>query len=195
MRMVDVRSVRTRFDGYFKVYEAELTYQLPNGQMSEPVRRLSLERGDSAAAVVVDEGAGTALLARQFRYPAVARGGPGWLLELVAGAVDGDETPQACVRREIEEELGYETLSLHPISTFYTSPGGSSERVHLFHATVSSESRVGPGGGNPAEQEDIELVEIPLAQVPELLESGQVVDAKTLIGLGWLVQNTINGGG
>ncbi len=195
MGTVDVRSVRTLFDGYFKLYEAEFTYQLSDGRMSEPVRRLSLERGDSAAAVIVDEGAGTALLARQFRYPAVTRGGPGWLLELVAGSIEEGETSEACIRREIVEELGYETLSLRPISTFYTSPGGSSERIHLFHATVSSGSRVGSGGGNAAEQEDVELVEIPLTQVPELLASGQIVDAKTMIGLSWLVQTTINGGG
>jgi nudix-type nucleoside diphosphatase (YffH/AdpP family) len=193
MRSVDVRFVRTLLDDFFRVEEAELAYELPNGRMSEVVRLLSFERGDSAAAVVVDGQAGKVILTRQFRFPTVANG-PGWMLELVAGSVEDNETPHACVLREIAEELGYEPTSVTPISTFYTSPGGSSERVHLFHAAVSDATLVGPGGGNEAEHENIERIEVPLALVPQLLASGLVVDAKTIIGLTWLTQTGVNVG-
>lgn len=192
MREVHVESLRTIFDSYFRIDEAMLRYQLPDGRMSALVRRLSFERGDSAAAVVVDVGRGAIILTRQFRFPAMANG-PGWVLELVAGSVEKGETPEACIRREIVEELGYEVEEIRPVSVFYTSPGGSSERVHLFHITVSSSSKVGPGGGNVAEGEDIELETMPLADVPALLASGQVIDAKTLIGLCWLTNGTAMG--
>jgi nudix-type nucleoside diphosphatase (YffH/AdpP family) len=182
---VDIAAVETVFDSYFSVVEAKVRYQLPNGQMSSLVSRLSLERGDSAAAVIVNTCEETVVVARQFRFPTVGKG-PGWVLELVAGTIEENETAEACIRREIFEELGYETSEVNPISVFYTSPGGSSERIHLFHAEVRTESRTGPGGGVPAEGEDIEIVEIPLSQVPKLLESGEIVDAKTLIGMNWL---------
>ncbi|MCK9894009.1 NUDIX domain-containing protein [Frankia sp. AgB32] len=194
MRSVDIMAVRTVFDSYFRVVEAKVRYQLPNGQMSGLVRRLSLERGDSAAAVIVNTVEGTAIVARQFRFP-TARTGPGWLLELVAGVIEQGETPEACIRREIFEELGYEVSRVDPISVFYTSPGGSSERVHLFHAEVIAELRTGCGGGLPEEGEDIETLEIPLAHLPKLLDSGEIVDAKTLIGLRWLADRLDQPGG
>jgi nudix-type nucleoside diphosphatase (YffH/AdpP family) len=184
-KRVDIRGVRTVFDDHFRIDEAELAYELPSGEMTDVVRRLCLERGDSAAAVVVDADAGTTVLTRQFRFATFAKG-PGWVLELVAGSVADGETPDACIRREIAEELGYAPTSVTPIATFYTSPGGSSERVHLFHALVTGSRRVGPGGGNPDEQEDIEMVELALGEVPLLLRSGKIVDAKTLVGLTWL---------
>ncbi|MGH3854357.1 MAG: NUDIX domain-containing protein [Pseudonocardiaceae bacterium] len=187
MRKVEIKAVRTLFDGYFRIDEAELRYELPGGRMSDLSRRLSFERGDSAAAVVVNESSTMAVLARQFRFPTVAKG-PGWMLELVAGTVEVGESPEQCIRREIVEELGYETLTLRRLCTFYTSPGGSSERIHLFRAVIGAATRIGDGGGNSAEQEDIELVEIPLIEVPELLASGDIVDAKTIIGLSWLVR-------
>lgn len=185
---VDVQSVRTIFDDYFRIVEAWLTHQRADGTSSEPMRRLSFERGDSAAAVVFDPTRACVLLTRQFRFPTLEKG-PGWILELVAGSIEQDESPEDCIRREIMEEVGYEVAVLGPIATFYASPGGSSERIHLFHASVDSCVRPRAVGGNASEQEDIELVVVPLADVPGLLVSGEVVDAKTIIGLSWLVRD------
>jgi ADP-ribose pyrophosphatase len=187
MRKVEIKAVRTLFDGYFRIDEAELSYELAGGRMSDPSRRLSFERGDSAAAVVVNESSATAVLARQFQFPTLAKG-PGWMLELVAGTLEAHESPKQCIRREIVEEYGYETLTVRWLCTFYTSPGGSSERIHLFQAVIAAATRTSDAGGNSSEQDYIELVEIPLDEVPELLAGGDVVDAKTLIGLNWLVQ-------
>lgn len=185
MGRLNIRSIHTIFRDYFRIDEAWVSYELPDGEMSGVVRRLSFERGDSCAAVVVDEIAGKAIMVRQFRFPTVAQG-PGWILELVAGTLEDGESPESCIRREIEEELGFEAISLSHLRTFYTSPGGSSERVHLFHAVVSAGSRVGPGCGVSEEQEDIEVVEIALTDVPMLLAGSDVLDAKTIIGLSWL---------
>lgn len=187
MRKVEVKAVRTLFDDFFRIDQAELRYELADGRMSDFSRRLSFERGDSAAAVVVNESSAMAVLARQFRFPTLAKG-PGWMLELVAGTVEAHESPEQCIHREIIEEYGYETLTIRWLCTFYTTPGGSSERIHLFQAVVAATTRTGDAGGNSSEQEDIELVEVPFSEVPELLAGGEVVDAKTLIGLNWLVQ-------
>ncbi len=189
MKGVEVQAIRTLFDDRFRIIEAIVSYERPGAGKSGPVRRLSLERGDSAAALVFDPERRTVLLTRQFRFPTLEKG-PGWILELVAGTIEDGESPESCIRREILEEIGYEALSLEPISTFYTSPGGSSERVHLFHARVDARSKAAAGGGNPSEQEDIAVVEVPVPNVPALLASGDVVDAKTVIGLQWLLQAT-----
>ncbi len=188
VKPVDVQSIRTIFDDYFRIVEARLTYQRADGTTSEPRRWLSFERGDSAAAVVFDATRSCVILTRQFRYPTLEKG-PGWLLEVVAGSIDEGESPEECIRREILEEVGYEVTALGQIATFYASPGGSSERIHLFHAQVDSRAPAGAGGGLASEQEDIEFVVVPLADVPRLLASGEVVDAKTIIGLSWLVRD------
>jgi len=188
MTSVEIAAIRTLFDDRFRIVEAELRYPLPNSGLSPTVRRLSFERGDSAAAVVHDADRDMVLLARQFRFPTLQKG-PGWPVEVVAGMIAAGETPEDCIRREIVEEIGYRVESLRHISTFYSSPGGSSERIHLFHARVEAHSRVAAGGGSPQEHEDIELVEIPVADIPDLLACNKIEDAKTLVGLYWFLQH------
>ena len=153
--------------------------------LSEAVRLLSLERGDAVAAVLVDPVARCTVLVRQFRYPVLGMG-EGWLEELVAGMVGKGESPEEAVRREILEETGFAVSRLERLCDFYVSPGGSTERVYLFHAEIDLRSRHGPGGGVPAENEDIEVLEIPFEEAFERLDAGEFHDAKTLVGLQWL---------
>jgi len=185
VKRVEIHSRQTLFEDRFRVVEALLRYQRPDGEMSAIVRRISFERRESAAAVVFDPTAWVTLITRQFRFPTYDNG-PGWMLELVAGEVEPGETAEASIRREIFEEIGYDVPSVEHISTFYLSPGGSSERVHLFAARVGSGSRLEAPGGNLNEAEDIELLTLPLDGLDALLTSNRIIDAKTIIGLRWL---------
>jgi len=187
---VEIAAIRTLFDDRFRIVEAELRYPLPNAGLSPVVRRLSFERGDSAAALVHDVERAIIVLARQFRFPTLQKG-PGWPVEAVAGTIAAGETPEDCIRREIFEEVGYQVEDLEHISTFYSSPGGSSERIHLFLAQVGAGSKIAVGGGCPEEQEDIELVEIAVADIPNILACGKIEDAKTLVGLYWFLQRAL----
>ena len=90
------------------------------------------------------------------------------------------------MQRELVEELGYECDRLVPISAFYVSPGGSSERVFLYYAEVDASDRVGDGGGVPAEGEAIELVAVGFDELLTMVRDGTVADAKTIIGALWL---------
>jgi ADP-ribose pyrophosphatase len=180
---VDVQRRRLILDDFFKVEEAHLCYERFDGSMSPVVRRLNLDRGDAAAALLHHTGRNSVILVNQFRYPASTHG-PGWLTEAVAGMIDPGEDPETAVRREIFEETGYRADKLIHVSTFYVSPGGSSERVVLFCAEIS---------GAPAEQhgadgedEDIMLVELPLAEAFREVDRGEIADAKTLVALMWL---------
>jgi len=183
---VNLQERRHVFVDVFDIEEAVLQYELYDGSMSEPVRRLSLERGDSAAAILFDRARGSVILVEQFRYPAWSKGG-GWLIETIAGVVDPGESPELAVLREIEEESGYRVDAVTHVSTFFLSPGGSSERVFLYCALVDSSQRVDSGGGLDSENEDIRVLEIPTAELRHRLARGDFADAKTLIGLQWLL--------
>lgn len=175
----------------FTIRETELRYRTYapdrslSGAWSAPIALVNADRGDSVAAVVVDTSRDEIVLVEQFRFPTLGHGS-GWLVELVAGMVGAGEDPEAAVRREIQEEIGYDVRALEPISTVYTSPGGSSERVTLYYAEIDDDLRVGDGGGRADEAESIARRTVPLADLPALLAGGTVQDAKTLAGLLWL---------
>ena len=187
MRKVVIHAERQIFDGFFKLSEAEVSFERFDGTMSRPVKRLSFERGDSVAAVLYNTDSRRVLLVEQFKYPTYEHG-PGWILETVSGIVESSETPESALRREVLEEMGYTIATLEPIATFYVSPGGSSERVFLHYAEVTEADKVGDGGGVGAEGEDIRTVELTLEELGRLLASRSIQDAKTLVGLQWLQQ-------
>jgi len=186
MRKVDVRSRRRLLDDFFKVDDAELSFERFDGSMTPPVRRLVFERGDSVAAVVFDRDAERLLLTEQFRFPTFEKG-PGWLIEIIAGMIDRGEQPEVSIRREIEEELGYRANHIEHIATFYVSPGGSSERIWLYYAEVGEAGHVSAGGGLPGEHEDIRVVSIPPEEARTTLKDGKIADAKTIVGLQWFL--------
>jgi nudix-type nucleoside diphosphatase (YffH/AdpP family) len=184
---VDVLDERYVYDDFFKVKEARLRYRLYAGGMSAPVRRLSLERGDSVAAIIVKMPEGDIGLVEQFKYPTFRPGErSGWIVETVAGMIADTETPDQAIGREIREEIGYDVVRLEHIATFFVSPGGSSERIWLFAAVVDESRRLGPGGGVADEGEDIALRWYTRDRLADLISSGEIEDAKTLIGLMWL---------
>ncbi|GAC1355167.1 MAG: NUDIX domain-containing protein [Ktedonobacteraceae bacterium] len=191
MKNVEIQHKRIVFNDKFKIQEATLRFQKFNGQMSDTVRRLVFERGDAAAALLLNRDTQKVLLIEQFRYPAYEKG-PGWIQEVVAGIIDEHEQPEDAIRREIHEEIGYEVREqLTHVATFYVSPGATSERIMLYYAEVSNADRVSAGGGKASEHEDIELVELTLPELWKALENGDIVDAKTLIALQWL-RNKVN---
>ena len=188
MPKVEVLSRKRVFDDFFKVEEAYLRFERFDGTMSEAVRRLNFERGDAVAALLVHPGRGTVYLVRQFMYPTLEKAG-GWLDTVVAGMINAGETPEAAVRREILEEAGFTVDKVEPIASFFLSPGGSSERMFLFAATVSDAARTSAGGGVAAENEDIKVLECPIDMFLGRLQSGALQDAKTIIAACWLRDN------
>jgi len=187
MQKVIIHDKKLLLDDYFKVEEATFSVEKADGHMGDPNRRLILNRGDSVAAVVVDVEREALLLTKQFRYPTFEKG-PGWMTELVAGIIENAESPEDAIRKEIIEEIGYRVNHLEEITTFYLSPGGSSERLFLFYAEVLPTDRA-PEHERPRDpEEDIVLVEVPLAALPSYNVKGAFSDAKTIIGVTWLIQ-------
>ncbi|HEY1292392.1 MAG TPA: NUDIX hydrolase [Chloroflexota bacterium] len=131
-----------------------------------------VEHKPGAAAVAVDD-AGHVLLVRQSRPAVGAR-----MLELPAGLIDAGETPIDCARRELQEETGYRAGRLEPLVAFYTSPGFTDELIHIFVATDLE-----PAPTERDEEEQIELVRLPLAEAIHQVTHAETSDAKTVTGL------------
>ncbi len=185
MKKVNVTRKQRIFNDFFKVDEAYLSYQQLDGQMSQAFRQLVFERGDSVAVLLWNKDTERVILIKQFRYATYEKG-PGWIIEVIAGKLEESEIPEEAVRREVLEEVGYSVDELTYISTFYVSPGGTSERIILYYTEVSMRDKVAEGGGLVTEHEDIELVEYTLSDLWVMLKSGHIVDAKTLIAVQWL---------
>ena len=183
-----------QFGDQFRIIRATLQYRRFDGQMSDPVTRINFERGDSVGVLLYDPQDDAVILVRQFRYPVYAglapneREGDGakqaWLLEIVAGVVDEGRTVKEVANKELLEEAGYEVKGdLQPITTIYPSPGGTSERIHLFLGEVDCHRRTGKGGGIAAEGEDTQIVVLPLREAMDMVARGEIRDAKTIIAL------------
>ena len=182
MSRYEIQREEDVFKGFFRVVRADLRYERPDGTMSEVVDRLSVERGDAAAILVQERSSKKLVLVRQFRYPTVRHGEP-FPLEVVAGAMDEGESPEEAARRETREELGYEIAQLAKICEFYASPGGLSEKIHVFFAEVDASGRMNSAGG--LEGEDVEIVQLTPDEAKNLLEQGEIRDVKALVALTW----------
>ena len=178
----------------FRVEEARFRQELPGGKWSDEIVRLNLERGDSAAAIIHNTMNNTLILVEQFRYPTYENG-PGWMLELPAGIIDSKtgESPEVTIRRELIEEAGIEVRDLERVRTFYPSPGGSSEQVHLFYAQTTETSRVNAGGGISSSGEFIRVIDMPVEEALRKVDNLEIIDAKTIIGLQWLKMTKLTG--
>ncbi|MDQ3804898.1 MAG: NUDIX hydrolase [Acidobacteriota bacterium] len=130
-------------------------------------------RHDGGAGVVACFDDGTVALVKQYRHPARS-----YMLELPAGRLEAGEGPEACAARELEEELGVVAARMEPLSEFYTTPGFCAERLWVFLATGLTET-----ARRHEEDEIIEVVRLPFARALELVASGEIDDAKTIIGL------------
>ena len=184
-KRVEIVNRHEIFRKFFRIDEVTLQHRRYDGTMTTPITRLVLNRGDSVAILPHDPGRGLVMLCEQFRMPTYEKG-PGWLLEIPAGMLEDGEQPEECARRETLEEIGYAARELDCIGCVYLSPGGSSERIFIYHAAVSLNDRQGDGGGLIEEGEDIRLVTLSTAEAFAKARSGEIADAKTLIALQWL---------
>jgi GDP-mannose pyrophosphatase NudK len=138
------------------------------------------DHGDGAAVLPFDKTRATVLLVRQWRAGPAFGGHEPWLIEACAGLLDADH-PEECVRREALEELGTKVRNIRHVCDCHSSPGAVSERISLFVADYVAADRIHPGGGLDAEHEDIEVIEMALAEALHQIKSGGIVDAKTII--------------
>lgn len=145
------------------------TVTLPNGITVD----LEVVRHPGAAAVVPLKDDGTVILIRQFRH---ATGG--FIYEIPAGKLDPGEDPKVCAVRELEEEVGYRTDKLDLLSSIFTAPGFTDEVIHIYKATELTAGRQ-----QLDRDEVLEVIEMPLLEAIRMIETGEIRDAKSIVGL------------
>lgn len=167
-------------DQRYLLKEITVSYTEANGE-KHTTKREVYERGDAAAAILYDTNTGMVILLNQFRLPTFLNGNPGGVLkEVCAGMLDGD-TPETCIRREIEEETGYVVKEVYPAGEIYVSPAGCTERIYLFTAPYTPDMKTTAGGGLKDEQEFIEIEELPYEKALDMIAQGNIRDSKTTV--------------
>lgn len=182
---VEVIREETVWNGFFKMYEIHLKHKLFAGGWSNEIARELFHRGQAAGCVIYDPQHDLIGLIDQFRIGALdSEYGP-WCLEVVAGMLEEGETPEELILRELEEEAGVKNPKLIPITSYYSTPGGCSEKINLFCALCDL-SNSGGLHGLDSENEDIFLHIFPATTIFDVMLRSRMNNAATLIALQWL---------
>jgi nudix-type nucleoside diphosphatase (YffH/AdpP family) len=166
-------------DGWAELSKHTFELKRRDGTWDKQAREV-YDRGNAAVILPYDPSRGTVLLVRQFRLPAFLQGDRAPLIEACAGLLDEND-PETCIRLETEQELGYRLGAVTRVYDIYMSPGSVTEKLSFFIAEYAPTDRISDGGGEACEGEDIEVLEMPLAEAMELVESGGIIDAKTVM--------------
>jgi ADP-ribose pyrophosphatase len=187
---VEILDTKWPHDGFLKVRKMRLRFRQFDGSMSAIIEReLFTHPFEAVGVLLYDPPHGKICLVEQFRAGAIMDEHSPWQYELVMGMVDApSESFEAAAIREAEEEAGAHISDLIPIHSFFTSPGTSSERMHLYCATVDSR-KLGGVFGLQSENENIKAHVIDLAQAEAAIAAGQLNNAATLIAIQWLLLN------
>lgn len=185
---IDIRLKETVFQGYFRIDAYELRHQTFDGGWTGFMRREVFERGHACAVLPYDPVRGEFLMIQQFRIGAYAANMEPWQIEVAAGIIEDNETPEAVARRETQEETGREVSDLMFMNRYLVSPGGATETARLYLGRIST---AGAGGifGLASEHEVIRASVVTEAELRALLDSGQITNAATLIAAQWFFLN------
>ncbi len=146
--------------------------------------REAYDRGNGAVVLLYNIEKQTVILTRQFRMPTYLNGNAdGMLIEACAGLLDADD-PETAILRETEEETGYKLTHVEKIFEAYMSPGSVTEILYFFIAEYSEHTEKLEGGG--IDNEDIDVLELKYDKAMEMIKSGEIKDAKTIMLLQYL---------
>lgn len=184
-----VRIVETRVlsDDWYLLKKTTFDFLRRDGVWQRQSRE-TYDRGDGATILLFNRQAQTVILTRQFRFPVFVNGHDGMLIEAAAGLLD-NASPEARIRAEAEEETGYFVQNVEKVFEAYMSPGSVTEKLHFFVGEYQADDRINEGGGVAAEGEDLEVLELPLAQALQAIRQGTIVDAKTIMLLQFVALN------
>lgn len=182
---VKLLNQRDLYKGFFHMTEYRFKHRLFEGGWSEEVKREVFERGNAGVLLAYDPKRDEVVLIEQIRIPAYETSETPWLLEVVAGMVEEGESPEDVVRREAQEEAGVVVGRCEPIVSYLSSPGGTSERMHVYVGEVDATTAKGIHG-LACENEDIRVHVVSREQAYRWVEEGVIDNAASVIALQWL---------
>jgi nudix-type nucleoside diphosphatase (YffH/AdpP family) len=176
---VRIKDERLLSNEHYKLKSVTFEWRRADGTW-QTSRREVFDRGNGATLLPYNLARRTVVLVKQFRYPAYVNGHDDLLIEAAAGLLD-DAEPEQRIRAEAEEEIGYRLDDVTKIFEAFMTPGAVTEKIHFFVAEYEPSMRIGDGGGNPSEGEDIEVLELAIDKALKMIADGRIVDAKTIM--------------
>jgi GDP-mannose pyrophosphatase NudK len=177
---ITIQKTELLSDNWYLLNKVTFDYQMDNQESETQVREV-YDRGNGAVILLYNSNKKTVVLTRQFRLPTYLNGNTsGMVIEACAGLLD-TENPEECIIRETEEETGYRLSSVKKVFQSYMSPGSVTEILHFFIGEYQSEMKVSEGGGLAEEHENIEVLEYSFDEAYQMIASGEINDAKTIM--------------
>ena len=176
---------RNLYEGFYRIDRLRFRHTLHRGDWSDTIDRELFVRGNVVAVLPYDPETDEVVLVEQFRIGAMERHDGPWLMEVIAGMIDTDETPEQVAIREAREEAGLELQELQEITRYLASPGSTTEEVFLYY-TETDLSEAGGLFGLDQEDEDIRLHRMGADDALAMLDAGRVCNALSIIALQWL---------
>lgn len=167
-------------DNWYTLNKITFEYRKKDGSI-EVQNREAYDRGNGATILLYNKEQQTVILTRQFRLPTYINGNDdGMLIETCAGLLDKDN-PETAIKRETEEETGYQIREVKKVFEAYMSPGSVTEILYFFVAEYTKDMKVSPGGGHHEEQENIEVLETSFNEALNMISTGEIKDGKTIM--------------
>lgn len=188
--IVRIHKVEVLSDDWYTLRKTTFELRRRDGSW-QTQQRETYDRGNGATVLLFDPERQRVVLTRQFRLPAYVNDHHGFLIEAAAGLLD-HASPEERIRAEAEEETGYRISNVRKIFDAFMSPGSVTERLHFFVAEYEAKARVGEGGGLPDEGEDIEVLEMRAADALAMVDSGEIMDGKTIMLLQYMQLHLMN---
>lgn len=185
---VKIKRIELLSDNWYKLNKITFEYQTPNGEW-ETQKREAYDRGNGATILLYNLEQKTVILTRQFRMPTYINGNDdGLLIETCAGLLD-ENNPEDCIRKETEEETGYQVSKVEKVFESYMSPGSVTEILYFFVAKYDKSMKISEGGGLAEEQENIEVLELNFQTAYDMIKTGEIKDGKTIMLLQYAMLN------
>ncbi|MDW3195321.1 MAG: GDP-mannose pyrophosphatase NudK [Cytophagales bacterium] len=185
-KQVKITSKELLSDNWYVLHKYAYDFQHVDGTWEKQMREV-YDRGNGATILLYNQGKKTVILTRQFRLPTYVNGNDtGMMIEACAGLLDKD-SPEDCIRKETEEETGYQISNVQKVYEVYMSPGSVTEILYFFIAEYTQDMKVSEGGGLADEQENIEVLELDFKAALNMIKTGEIKDAKTIMLLQHLV--------
>ncbi|MFD2569051.1 GDP-mannose pyrophosphatase NudK [Spirosoma soli] len=180
---VQITEEKLLSDNWYTLKRFTFNYLSKNGQWTTQQRE-AYDRGNGATILLHNPETNRVILTRQFRLPTFVNGNPtGMLIEACAGLLD-DEHPDDAIRRETEEETGYRIQSVQKVMEAYMSPGSVTEKLFFYIAQYTADTERQAGGG--IDEEEIDILELPVSEALAMVDSGEIMDGKTIMLLQYL---------
>ena len=179
---MNIRNIERKLlsDNWYRLDKYSYDYLRPDGQWERQHREV-FDRGNGAAILLYNPKKRTVILTSQFRMPTYVNGNQtGMLTEVCAGLLDGHD-PVGCIIKETEEETGYRLSEVKLVMEAFMSPGSLTEILYLFTGIYEDHMKVSEGGGSDHETENIEVLELSFKEVIQMMNTGEIRDAKTIM--------------